>query len=152
VRPIRRPGRAAWSQRGFASKEEWWAWSIRRHGLPNAPGGTGRMRRSDLPPLPAFVNHGRWVAVCPCGAGIGVDPDDPDAGCIECGRIYRIDFPPPAQVRRIERALLLRPEANQNWERGETVADLERENRDRRVPDLPEPVPHDPRPRLREEQ
>jgi len=83
--------------------------------------------------LPAYVNHGRWVANCPnCNGGIFGPPahgsHDQTGACLDCGWVYTLDY--PVQAQAIERLLLLRPKPdNRNWLPGETVADLARENR-----------------------
>lgn len=33
----------------------------------------------------ARINHGRWVAGCPCGSAQVVTPTDPRMACVECG-------------------------------------------------------------------
>jgi len=78
-------------------------------------------------PLPASVEHGRWLCHCVCGAGLLTRPELPIACCIWCGNIYeRIEF--PKHWRDIERVLLLRPmREQQNWI-GESVATLIAEN------------------------
>jgi hypothetical protein len=103
------------------------------------------------PPLVARVNHGRWIASCSCGArGL------PTPGCIvflgvllgwcvRCnngawGGGWRMVQAPQLETRvQIEAVLEQRPRIeDRNWEPGETVADLIRENREHGdpVPDL----------------
>ena len=81
------------------------------------------------PPLEAYVNWGRWVADCTCGAGILVSPRDRDAPCLECGLVQKVDFPSAAARKRAEELLERRAEARQNWRPSlESIADLEAEN------------------------
>lgn len=42
--------------------------------------------------LVAYVNEDRYVADCPCGAGISVTPGWP-ARCLECGAVMSVIFP-----------------------------------------------------------
>ena len=79
-------------------------------------------------PVTAYVNHGRWVIDCDCGAGNSVHPDWKLACCLECGAI-RTNIVFPAEIREIERTLASRKrQANRNWRPGETVATLKAEN------------------------
>lgn len=42
----------------------------------------------------ARINHGRWVADCPCGSAQVVTPADPRMACTECGLGWiRLVFP-----------------------------------------------------------
>lgn len=92
-------------------------------------------------PLVARVNHGTWIAPCPCAApglprpGMIVFKDTPIAWCLRCenaevGGAWRpVVLPPPDEVAAIEALLSARPDlATRNWEPGETVADLAAEN------------------------
>lgn len=83
--------------------------------------------------LTAYVNHGRWVADCPaCNGGILAPNPGSTAPCLDCGRLYTVDY--PARRDRIEGLLLVRPrEENRNWRPGETPAMLEAENIAHRV-------------------
>ena len=83
----------------------------------------------DPEPLTAYVNGGNWIVRCSCGAGNATDPQWRIACCYGCGAIHRtIAFPPSAALSEGVRLLLDRPVANRNWEPGETVDDLRREN------------------------
>jgi hypothetical protein len=105
-------------------------------------------------PLVARVNHGVWIASCPCGArgtpapGGVVFTATPLVCCARCGnqaagRGWRTVALPDTPTRyRIEAILLCRPNAgDRNWEPGETLADLLAQNRDHGdpVPDWDEP-------------
>jgi len=84
----------------------------------------------------ARVNHGRWIADCPnCNAGIALHPEWDRARCFGCGAIYR-NLTWPAHPRLIARVLRARVIRHQNWEPGETVADLIAENVAHAVVDL----------------
>lgn len=79
------------------------------------------------------VNHGRWVVDCPDCAGAQLAcRTDHRFMCNECGNVVigglwrTVDW--PADSLQIEKALLVRPLANQNWVPGETVDDLLAEN------------------------
>lgn len=95
-------------------------------------------------PLVARVNHGHWIASCPCGArgiptpGCVVWFDGPGAllgWCARCqngatGRGWRaIVAPSTADRAAIEAVLICRPlVSDRNWEPSETVADLWAQN------------------------
>lgn len=81
----------------------------------------------------ARVEHGRWLADCPCGSGVAVHPEWPNAGCLECGRWWPVVLPSDWKV--IEDVLIARPQAlNRGWLIGETVEKLEAENEQRGLP------------------
>lgn len=81
-------------------------------------------RRRALQP---YVNEGRWVADCPqCASGILIDPEWPEAGCLECGTWFltvavRLDW------RAVEQALVARPVQNRNASVDETAEALQKE-------------------------
>ena len=81
-------------------------------------------------PIYAYINHGIWVLLCECMAGVYVHPEWPEARCMGCGAVYtNVQVPGIVERVMIEEALLKRPlSANRNWRTGETVADLEAEN------------------------
>lgn len=83
--------------------------------------------------ITAYVNEGRWVADCLCGAGVAVDPDEGFAYCLaaECGRWYavgQIVLPKPAAVAALDAVLSERRRLNQQWRPGETIERLQAEN------------------------
>jgi hypothetical protein len=83
-------------------------------------------RHSDAQIAP-FINHGRWIALCPaCQNGMAYSPEWRASLCFGCGAEYRAE--PPTDWRVIEQVLLDRPAENQNWNPGETVSDLVAEN------------------------
>jgi hypothetical protein len=93
---------------------------LREHGLP--------AQHEEREQLVAYVNHGRWVVDCPCGAGVAVDQAAP-ACCFQCGGVYpRILWPAERELQAIEALLQERPRKNQNWEPGETPDKLRAEN------------------------
>lgn len=78
-------------------------------------------------PVAARIELSRWLFVCPCGSGVAVHPDWPDARCFECGRIFTAVVI-PAERMRIESVLMKRPaERNRSWTT-ETVDELIDEN------------------------
>jgi len=88
--------------------------------------------------LTAYVNDGRWIADCSCGAGVVLDLGFAIGRCLECGAVYDVEkhVALPATWKAIERALVKRPQpANRNWQAPETVADLQRENREHGIKD-----------------
>lgn len=84
----------------------------------------------------AVVNHGRWIARCPtCSGAQYASRADRRFFCSSClnhaagNRWIGVEWPDDAQTQQIEAALMRRPNpTNRNWEPGETVEDLEREN------------------------
>lgn len=79
--------------------------------------------------VPAYVSENRWCADCPaCDAGIFCWSENPDACCLRCGSVFRVEW--PAEKAAAEKVLEDRPPANRHWQphRGETVEKLEREN------------------------
>ena len=96
-------------------------------------------------PMVARINHGKWIASCTCGAPRNVVPTPGCivflavllGWCVRCGNRpwgggWRTVIVPPQDERvQIEAVLTCRPDpATRNWEPGETVADLIRENRE----------------------
>lgn len=95
----------------------------------------------DADPLTARVNHGVWIASCPCR-----EPGDPAPGlvvwlsvpwgwCLRCGnretggRWRPVVVPSPDERAAIEAALAARPALSaRNWEPGESVAELLADN------------------------
>lgn len=83
---------------------------------------TGR----NLTTVEAYVNHGRWVADCPCG-GAELVSSGVDMICGSCGMTSPVKFPKQADQDRINGLLEKRPSPNQNW-RVEDLAGLVGEN------------------------
>jgi hypothetical protein len=84
-------------------------------------------------PLPAFINHNRWLAVCECGGAEVVDPQHKYMYCFSCfnmlnkGRPRHVKF--PHRMKRIEAILLEREDPlTKNWMLTESIEDLEAEN------------------------
>lgn len=85
----------------------------------------------------AVVNAGRWIVSCECGGAEYVDLERPVFMCCACWNAAqghqwrRIRLPSARRRRAIERVLLVRRDRRtRNWQPGEKVADLERENRE----------------------
>ena len=89
----------------------------------------------------ARINHGRWLVDCPgCNSALVVDLSAPVFMCVECGNAgnegqwFKVTV--PTNRKAIETELLKRPwngrnpasAVNRNWEPGETVAALKKEN------------------------
>lgn len=83
---------------------------------------------------PARVEHGRWLVSCVnCETSVRVDPLWDVAYCAECGCTMRRILL-PAAWRDIERMLLDRPRREtQSWLPGETLEQLEDQNREHGV-------------------
>ena len=122
----------------------------RRSHLPNQETEEGRrgfiqatLIRIGLPPVKdwqikgapilARIEHGRWIADCECRGAEFVDPEWPVFVCCSCGAGPRpVAF--PGDRHQIESELMKRPvRPNRNWNPGETVADLRRENKERGI-------------------
>ncbi len=82
----------------------------------------------------AEVNHGRWVAGCLFCTGAQAAAPGVPFFCFSCGMAkndgYTANIIFPDNAEAIEQALLLRPMANRNWIRGETIDFLIAENRE----------------------
>ena len=91
----------------------------------------------------ARINHGRWLVDCGgCNSALVVDLSQPVFMCVECGNAandgkwFKVTV--PSNRKAIEAELLKRPmngrnpaeAVNRNWEPGETVAALKKENTD----------------------
>lgn len=97
----------------------------------NPPPALDRVSKAD--PLPARVDHGRWIVDCPCHAASMVWLDTPLVWCGGCGNAHifgqwqRVKL--PEERAEIEAALIVRPDAaNRNWFPGESVENLLAEN------------------------
>jgi hypothetical protein len=78
-------------------------------------------------PIHAEVNHGRWLINCECNGAAVSCRTAKIACCFDCGRVYKVvKF--PRNAGKIESILLVRPMANRNWKKGETVKLLVAEN------------------------
>lgn len=113
-------------------------WAARGYGRPPAQ---AEARGS----VAARVNHGRWIVDCPnrCGNALAGSVAEPYYLCPDCGspenggQWYGVAF--PVQREAIEAQLLKRPAlspaqtATRNWELGETVAMLRKENKARGI-------------------
>lgn len=118
------------------------------HAIRN-PSSTGDARL----PQPGFalgvnvvarVDHGRWIADCPNAGCTGAEYVSVSGRqgffCTECrnaaaGHLsIAVVLPEQAMREQIDAYLSARPvPANRNWRPGETVKDLQRENRERGV-------------------
>jgi hypothetical protein len=80
--------------------------------------------------LQARANWGRWVVSCfRCPSALDLLPGAPVFFCRECGSSAEVEWPPDELRYGIERLLLMRPDVTtQNWQPGETLIDLMREN------------------------
>lgn len=79
--------------------------------------------------VPAYANHGRWIAECPdCSGAQMASPSDYRFMCNLCANVavggaWR-PVTWPEERDSIEALLIERPLANQNWTPGETLDDL----------------------------
>src|SRR5689334_1373498 len=101
----------------------------RAHGFPESAS-------VEVPtPITAYVDHGRWLIDCECGAANMVQPDWILAGCLACGAIHS-HVVIPSDRSEGEAVLNARPrEIQRNWwiHRGETVEQLQADNLARNV-------------------
>lgn len=97
---------------------------------------------ADGPVTVAFVNQGRWIAVCPFGCGSAQVVAESDRRFYCCGdngcqnwSVGNMTIPvvwPEAELQaQIEDLLMLRPRVFRNWEPGETLELLDLENETR---------------------
>jgi len=82
----------------------------------------------------AEINHGRWIVRCGCGGAEEAAWQEPVFFCLSCGGIGNdsylkgVEF--PEQRMEIEKLLLLRSIENRNWQPGESLSELQSENRE----------------------
>lgn len=80
-------------------------------------------------PVVARIDHGSWVADCPCGAGMAVEPDWGVALCFGCGAEHSITLPEASDRETLEALLLARPHMkNRNWHPSESLTSIRNEN------------------------
>lgn len=117
---------------------------IVRRAWPYARGGPLVMPQETAADVQAYaiVNFGRWVVRCPawpkCLGAQLASAIDTRYFCVDClhrhieeaqGKWIEVVWPSSDTILSIERLLMLRPdEKNQNWERHESIQDLEIEN------------------------
>ena len=92
--------------------------------------GAAESEVEETPVVSAYINHERWVADCPCGAGMAVDGGWAFAYCLGCGRKARVQWPDGATRAAVEDLLAGRPTRFANWHPSEELAALEAENHD----------------------
>ena len=103
--------------------------AMRGQPLPLVPPGP-------LPQYQARINWGRWIVDClHCNSALDVTPTETQGICLDCGtEWFEIVFPSTPIKQGIETALLKRPGKrgglfpNSNWDPGQAVADLHRDN------------------------
>lgn len=79
-----------------------------------------------------YINRARWLVDCPgCNAGNFVWEQMRLSCCLDCGLLVKVAWPSPFVRSVAIRFLAVRPIVNCNWNahKGETVEELERENR-----------------------
>jgi hypothetical protein len=80
--------------------------------------------------LPAFVNDGRWVVVCPCGGAQVAARSDRRFFCVDCrgweGRGWDdVYWPDDEELEVAERLLLARPDPlSRNWRPWDETAEV----------------------------
>lgn len=79
-----------------------------------------------------YINRARWLIDCPgCNTGNYVWDRMPLGCCLDCGLLVKVRWQSPFVRAAAIRLLAVRPIVNCNWDahKGETLDDLERENR-----------------------
>jgi len=123
--------------KGFRDIREHWGAELVQRGWVDAIRGLdlNPKEHSRYGPAIAFINHGRWMALCPdpdCAGAEVVTSSDRVFMCLSCGnienkgRLYPVKF--PTELKEISRQLSKRPRIYRNWHPHETVEDLAREN------------------------
>lgn len=79
------------------------------------------------------VQHGKKLADRYAKVPDAIAREQAWARGIVLGRVYKVVF--PRNKKDIERVLRMRPVKNQNWSPGETLADLQRENKEHGIPE-----------------
>lgn len=103
--------------------ESFWLDHLERHRL--------QLRFDDRTVVP-YINRARWLVDCPgCNAGNYVWDRNMLACCLDCGLMVKVAWQSPFVRSAAIRLLAVRPIVNCNWDahKGESVDDLERENR-----------------------
>lgn len=79
-----------------------------------------------------YINRSRWLTDCPaCNAGNYAWDQNPLVCCLDCGLLAKVLWQAPLDRSRAIRLLAVREVVNRNWNahKGETVDELEVENR-----------------------
>lgn len=63
----------------------------------------------------AYINHGRWVADCPCGSAQVVTPADPALYCVDCLPDGWLTLIFPADCASAEAEVAELPKRERNW-------------------------------------
>lgn len=88
--------------------------------------------------LDVWVNDGRWIIQCPCGGAQNAYAGQRRFFCVDClneahgGAWVKVHWPKDHSA--IDEVLAPRPIGNQHWVPGETVRDLQADNRSRGLP------------------
>lgn len=70
-----------------------------------------------------------WVAVCPeCSGGMALWDRNPNTACLDCGRVFEVDWQQPAERAEACRLLAARPKQYRVWLETETLDDLRVQN------------------------
>lgn len=88
--------------------------------------------REPFDEIAPYVNRARWLIDCPgCNAGNFVWDQMTLGCCLDCGLLVKVAWQSPFVRSAAVRLLAVRPVVNCNWDahKGETLEDLERENR-----------------------
>lgn len=93
-------------------------------------GDTSRELRTTKRRLVCHISAGRWVAQCPCGGGVPGWPFHERGACLDCGTIWKLDYPSREEIVEIVKLLRVRPGQQRNFrpDLGEDVDLLRREN------------------------
>lgn len=78
------------------------------------------------------ISGGKWIGDCPeCRGGVAGWPCHPHGACLDCGTIFKLLYPTPAECLELADLLRVRPERERNYfpHLGEDIEMVRRENR-----------------------
>lgn len=79
--------------------------------------------------LTPWISGGKWVDICPeCNGGIPLWDRNPYGACLDCGRVFEVDWQAPEERSEISRLLSVRPARYRHMTKGETAVELTAQN------------------------
>lgn len=114
-------------------RRAWEAWG-REHGfsIRRRMGDLSTDLRRSRKIVTAYVSDNCWTGDCPvCGGGVPTAPGFNDEGCcLDCGTIFPVAYPNPAELAAAVEALEARPAPNRHFfpHEGETAEKLRHQN------------------------
>jgi hypothetical protein len=110
------------------AKEEGYASYRQRMERLHANGKQWRGEITDVDPVAAEIDYGRWIAKCECGGAEYVSAQHPYFFCFSCGneqfsgKARRVTFPEVKERKEIEAALLERDQREPGGEKATQAA------------------------------